>query len=1673
MNTNVDTRNLRNLADEHRRFLRLIETEQTMLRNAENILSTVRSRFNESYVQSAVNAASASLANARQASNKLASRLNKKHTGLQRALEIYNQAERDATMLSRNSVRDNLKNVARSLAEKNNELSLIQLLSLESLSPEALLRIVALVEHIAQLIREWSQNILSALTGNSPVCALGLDPINFATGNFFYDNEDIFIPGKCPISFVRFYNAIMEYNGTLGSNWTHSYSIRLVRNETDAHIIFEDGHIETYVAQDNGTFDTSAGKGNTLTFDSGNFVYRLILENSKQYLFNEDGFLTSIVDENGNNINLEYHENLLSKVISPSGSLTFYYSESGYISGVSDSTGRTATYSYDADKLIKSTNPNGSTTSYEYDENINLVKIINPLNAEVVSNEFDSAGRVAIQRMPDGNTARLEYDEIRRVTTVTEPNGNKIEYLQDEKYRTVRILHDDCEECFEYDDANNCTKSIDRNVNIWKYIYDNNGNLISSIDPLGNTQSFEYDRFNRLIRTISPLGHTETYAYDEQGTLVMVEDALNQRTVLSHKSDMSAEITQADGTKIRIAYDDRKNITQIVDASESVTKYNYDELNRVVSVTDGNNNKTNFTYDMQGNVTEVRNAEGHVQTYTYTKTDKLKSVTDFNGGRTEREYNEIGKISNFTDQLGRVTRFSYDSMWNVSKVYESNEATTEFVYNAMNRLEVLIKPDSNKIKFEYDANGNTIKTTDEEGNETHFKYDARNKLVEVIGAEDMRFVYTYDTEGKMTRIADALGNTVTIEYDALGRMIRETNAMGESREYTYTPLGQIKTEKDECGRLTCHEYIGGRLLKTVYWDGTTEEFTYDGNGNLIVYKNEESVIQRFEFDSLGRVVQISTDGGGVKRCTYDAMSNVTSVTDELGNVTNYTYTATGKLATATDANGCVTLYAYSEVDQLIEVCQVSGEVVGMDSDFEAVIARNKENQSLRITKYKRNIMGQVEQVEDALGNRETYKYSAKGHLIEKIDRDGFITKYGYSAHGDTTNIHYADGRTVLMSYNALRQLTEIQDWLGITKIETDALGRTTKIANHNNDILEYTWGKLGERRSITYPDGKIVNYDYDDALRLTKIHNGDQTIKYSYNSDLELAEKQFGGGVKTQYRYNDLGQISEINHFGANGLLDSYRYAYNDAGHKTSIEKMRNGVPEDSGFFKYSYDKLNRISSIKKDNALLRSYEYDIFGNRTSIASGDSRTNCMYNALNQLVASSDKKSYAYDRRGNLTHIYNDEKLINQYSYGAINRLEQAENHENNLSAIYKYTGLGNRVGHSTGVIGKDPTMHVHDIFDPTSPYDNLITRRTPDSTQNFIWDTVLLSSSDERGLKNYMVDDLGSPIRFGEDALAYDEFGVPLTPVASAVFGFTGYANDSVANTLFAQSREYMPTTGRFISQDTHWHIGNMIYGDIERYEPWEVHNGGPDSFAIRQSSNLYVYALNNPKNYLDRSGRCVSLIITGIGGLVGVGTQLVSDIGTSIINRELSFSSWETYAGAFVGGAAAGFLVSPAGIVLSGGSSLSPSVIAGISGGLSTATTQGLEYATGRNRDRSFGEIVFNSLVSAGTSALLAGILDRIPKPRINIGGRGVFHGRGSYSASFRRVMSRIANGNAANIGWSTIRNAAVYFFVSDANKSVLGWFFKDAIESGSSSLYDFLVNLFSRQEYAFDSNK
>lgn len=1336
------------------------------------------------------------------------------------------------------------------------------------------------------------EKLMASIKGAETIChAFSKDPVNLSTGNFIYDRTDLEVGGREAFVFRRFYNAINGREGVLGRDWNHNYEVHLEFTDGEAVLLREDGKEERFFWEKDRYLSLFASEGVLEKAEDG-YTYRT--REQKVYRFDREGMCLETETLLGSLVTFTYETETpfrLVKVQKDTGEFfSFSYDEEGKLERVQDHTGRSLSYKYQGGLLKEVTLPDGNTFRYGYTPQGKLEHVENQRGIVTVENFFDEEHRTTLQKFPDGTQMSYVYEEEKKSVELTERNGSRVTYVHDDKYRDVKHIHSNGEERFAYNQNNQKTLYVDRLGNKTQYAYDPVGNLVRVIDALGNKTEILYGKKNQPTG-IKINGKDKLCGeYDAQGRLVKTKDALGNEVEITYTAaGWPQTIQQADKSRISLSYDARGNITTIEDAQGNVTRYVYDALNQMVESTDGKGNVTRYTYDVMGNVTCVENAEGNRQSYEYNASGKVTKVTDFDGASIQREYNVLNRPSKIIDKEGRETLLTYDSMWNLARVTTPDGARTTYLYNEENLLSRIKYADGAVVRYTYDANGNRIGEENENGAKTTFVYDALGRVVEVNGEEGLHYAYRYDGEGNLIEAEDALGNTVSMEYDGNGNLVKETNALGESRHYTYTPLGDVESITDEAGRKMVYSYLrGGQVAGIRHPDDTEEAFTYDANGNLKTHTLTTGFVLTYGYDSMDRITEITGSEGEKKSYTYDALGNVTSMTDGEGNTTRYAYTLSGQLAKVTDALGNETEYQYDACDRLIEIRQYGAEGSlkedtegsGMDADLLEAEKQNGRNRLCQVTCYTRDLRGQVTETMDALGQKEVYTYDKKGQLLSKLDKEGYLTKYAYTKQGDLSGIQYADGREVKLSYNPLRQLLEVQDWLGNTKITPDALGRAQKVQYPDGREVSYTYGKAGERRSMTYPDGKTVFYGYDEQLRLSELKEGDSIINYGYDPLGRLCEKQFPNGTKTTYAYDRKDQLTELVHRDQEGILDRYTYLYDLLGNKTGITKERRGLEQESGSYTYGYDALGRLSEIQKDGQMQTRYGYDAFGNRTWIEESGERTSYQYNVINQMVSEKHGellKAYSYDKRGNLTGIQENGAWKKQYVYGAINRLEEAVDAAGK-QARYQYNGLGHRVGKQEGVLPKekleklDPqsrigmeignSRQITYTLDLTRQYYNLLERTEESRSQRYFWDGNV-AAYEENGERNYYLqDELGSPLRIEDSAgnlresYGYGVFGEDLYQNQEKIqpFGYTGYQKDEIAGTYYAQAREYLTENGRFAGQD-------LVVGFVN----------------IPTLFNRYEYCRENPLKYIDLNGKWAISLKGAINAtfLLGIGADI------------------------------------------------------------------------------------------------------------------------------------------------------------------------------------------------------
>jgi RHS repeat-associated protein len=212
-----------------------------------------------------------------------------------------------------------------------------------------------------------------------------------------------------------------------------------------------------------------------------------------------------------------------------------------------------------------------------------------------------------------------------------------------------------------------------------------------------------------------------------------------------------------------------------------------------------------------------------------------------------------------------------------------------------------------------------------------------------------------------------------------------------------------------------------------------------------------------------------------------------------------------------------------------------------------------------------------------------------GQLAYAVDFEGRVTAYLYD------NRDTGGGRLVEKQYFA--DLDEYDEGEGTpdeyVTYHYDELGRNDVVAQHHGqdtDTTTYTYDEdMGYLTRVQNEQGAI-NYEYDEAGRLTRTYTGDsEPNPSSVRTD-------------TSYTYDEQGRLStvELNAHDGQSTNEVTEYKYHDNGQVHTITQA-NGV-----VFEYTFDSLGRLDLLKHyapeegggnpnvytDNRVIASFDY-------------------------------------------------------------------------------------------------------------------------------------------------------------------------------------------------------------------------------------------------------------------------------------------------------------------------------------------------------------------------------------------------------------------------------------------------------------------------------------------------
>jgi len=693
-------------------------------------------------------------------------------------------------------------------------------------------------------------------------------------------------------------NGDFTFNDSLkGDSWQYTTGAFTLSDGTDA--IKTPSYLRIYIVYNY--------QGNSAYFDN----ISLTKEAVPSYTYNEEGDMISVVANAEQKAEYEYNDNRLTKYIDPNGREYKY------------------TYKDGTNLLEKAETPNGSTTTYDYDTSGNAISAVlsadglPSMKAEasygypasdsstysVTTYNQDGKSATEVYNSKTGNlqsttdtkgiTTNYTYDEdTDRVLSITKGNQS-VEYTYDDFGKLTDISHEGTEYSFTYDAfGNRIDKKVGNRI-LYTNNYDsNNGNLLSMDYGNGSNVAYTYDEFgNTKTLTYNGTKVAENFA-DSAGNINRTQDLL---TNLEHRvtydstgrliSKETLDLTASGDRWLRSLeynYDLNNNTTHIAYADKdgsNVTKYVYDDENRLVKTILDNNKEITYTHDIYGRLTgKILNTTNNLNyAYTYEASDRGEGYT------TTKTY---------TETIGDTTyKYTYDDYGNITKIQSINVNNTEttlytYTYDNYNQLKNVNDQVTNTYTTYYhDESGNITRKYVQNLHPTNgYPVGVQSDVYYTYGDSEWKDLLTTYNGQNLTY--DAMGNPlnyrdgITFTWQN-GRELASCTKAGTTITYTYDING-MRTSKDIEGVGTVnYVYENGKLLQMDYL-GYIFTFSYSAGGTPIGFRfNNDGNISYYYYglNSRGDVIALYNEAGTkIATYTYDAYGKFLSRTYTASNL---------------------------------------------------------------------------------------------------------------------------------------------------------------------------------------------------------------------------------------------------------------------------------------------------------------------------------------------------------------------------------------------------------------------------------------------------------------------------------------------------------------------------------------------------------------------------------------------------------------------------------------------------------------------------------------------------------------------------------------------------------------------------------------------------------------------
>ncbi|KRA17400.1 hypothetical protein ASD69_11950 [Lysobacter sp. Root604] len=914
---------------------------------------------------------------------------------------------------------------------------------------------------------------------------------------------------------------------------------------------------------------------------------------------------------------------------------------------------------------------------------------------------FDADGRLLQQRYDDGTTLSYAYDSQQRLSTITHNSGRTLVFA----YVSAK-------------GGSPIASITSAGTVLASYGYTAGGQVETATYAGGAQLRYHYGStsFPALLSGVTAEDNRRlsTYDYDAKARVdYSLEGNLLDGPVLDYQASGTATVTNALGRTNTYTFTAAppsgapKKLASVAN-SAGTRSYTYypeatDFRRRIDTVTDRNGTVTKHQY--ADTTDAVSGLLVRVHTTTEAQGTAQARVTE---QRYERSQNRL-LMTLVGQRETRIARNARQQPVTVTVRDTANSATRATTYAYCEAADVsALNSTCPQLGLLKSINGPRTDVSDITGYAYYSSDDASCASAPATCPH---------RKGDLWKTTNALGQIIEVlKYDAQGRVLSLKDVTGVVTDYEYHARGWLTATKvrgtnnavETDDLITRIEYFPTGLVKQVTLpDGNYTRYDYDAAQRLTSVTDRSGWNIQYTLDAAGnRTAEDYKKSDGVMYATrsrvYNALGQLHTEKDGLNNATQHVYDAVGRLDATTDALARVTDHDYDPLGRLVRTLQDVGA--------------GRINAE---TKFQYDAHDQVVQVTDPKALNTTYAYNGFGDLTQLNSPDTGITTYTYDSAGNRKTQTDARSITATYSYDALGRTTQ-QAYptavLGTTYTydtaasgcpagETFAQGRLSQSSGTGSTIrycydrfgrmvrktvlttgptltLLYAYTQAGALKSVTYPDGTLVDYVRSTHGQITQIgvtrpSQAREILLTSvgYYPYSPSAGWVYGNGRAMTRNLDRNYAVYKV--LGAQDGLSLYL-------HRDAVGNVTRLSTADQATIlaRYQYDALNRLTQTQDGptGIALDTYAYDATGNRTSMLHGGATQTYAYPASNHRLSSKGGVARTYDAVGNTTGIGG---TAQQFVYNDLNRMSQVKAN-GVVQMSYAYNGQGQQVRRYNG-----------------------------------------------------------------------------------------------------------------------------------------------------------------------------------------------------------------------------------------------------------------------------------------------------------------------------------------------------------------------------------------------------